>query len=112
MDVLLAKATNNWDMSNNIGNGGYGEVFKGEWLHQEVAIKRIRYFLKGLSLSEFFIAFSQVATTHMLIFPNDNLSHFKFGDGDGPNLYWLNEIDVSSTFYWKFVSVWVDPRQF
>ena len=68
MDVLLAKATNNWDMSNNIGNGGYGEVFKGEWLHQEVAIKRIRYFLKGLFLPEIFYS----------IFPSCNYPYVNF----------------------------------
>ena len=38
--------------------------------------------------------------------------NLKFGDGDGPNLGRVNKVDVSSTFYWKHISVWVDPRQF
>ena len=38
----LAKACNNWDEDNKIGEGGYGTVFKARWRHQDVAIKRIR----------------------------------------------------------------------
>ena len=30
----------------------------------------------------------------------------KFGDGDEPNLYRVNKVDVSSsTFYWKYILV-------
>ena len=36
----------------------------------------------------------------------------KFSDGDEPNLCRVKKVDVSSTFYWKYISVWVDPRQF
>jgi hypothetical protein len=38
----LTEATDNWKASNKLGNGGYGEVFRGKWHHQDVAIKRIR----------------------------------------------------------------------
>ena len=36
----------------------------------------------------------------------------KFGDGDGLNLCRVKKVDVSSTFYWKYISVWFDPRKF
>ncbi|KAH8407194.1 hypothetical protein KR222_010325 [Zaprionus bogoriensis] len=35
----LAAATQNWSPENNLGNGGFGDVFKGEWKQTEVAIK-------------------------------------------------------------------------
>ena len=38
------------------------------------------------------------------------LFDLKLGDDDGPNLYRVNIVDVSSTFYWKYILVWVDPR--
>ena len=38
----LARACNNWDLGNKIGEGGYGTVYKARWRHQDVAIKRIR----------------------------------------------------------------------
>ena len=33
--------------------------------------------------------------------------NLKFGDNDGPNLYRVNKVNVSSTFYLKYFSVWV-----
>lgn len=38
----LGLACNNWAADMKIGEGGYGEVYRGEWRHQAVAIKRIR----------------------------------------------------------------------
>jgi serine/threonine protein kinase len=39
---LTGAACKNWSIEQKIGEGGYGEVFMGEWQHQAVAIKRIR----------------------------------------------------------------------
>ena len=38
----LGLACGNWDLANKIGEGGFGQVFKGVWKHQEVAIKTIK----------------------------------------------------------------------
>jgi len=38
----LGLACGNWDLANKIGEGGFGQVFKGIWKHQEVAIKTIK----------------------------------------------------------------------
>ena len=40
--LVLGAACGNWSLDQKIGEGGYGEVFRGEWEHQAVAIKRIR----------------------------------------------------------------------
>ncbi len=40
--MVLGAACGNWSLDQKIGEGGYGEVFRGEWEHQAVAIKRIR----------------------------------------------------------------------
>lgn len=39
----LVEATQNWNPENNLGSGGFGEVFKGEWKQTEVAIKVMNY---------------------------------------------------------------------
>nr|XP_049705309.1 serine/threonine-protein kinase pelle-like isoform X3 [Helicoverpa armigera] len=38
----LKEATGNWSDSNLLGRGGFGQVFKGEWKHLTVAVKRLR----------------------------------------------------------------------
>jgi interleukin-1 receptor-associated kinase 1 len=38
----LGHACGNWNPANKIGEGGFGQVFKGVWKHQEVAIKTIK----------------------------------------------------------------------
>lgn len=42
----LVRATENWRPENKLGNGGFGEVFKGEWKQLEVAIKAMNYIHK------------------------------------------------------------------
>ncbi|CAH0401606.1 unnamed protein product [Chilo suppressalis] len=38
----LKEATNNWNASNMLGQGGFAQVFKGEWKQLTVAVKRLR----------------------------------------------------------------------
>lgn len=38
----LKEATNNWSDRNLLGKGGFGQVFKGEWKHLTVAVKRLQ----------------------------------------------------------------------
>lgn len=38
----LTEATDNWNEKNLLGKGGFGQVFKGEWKHLPVAVKRLR----------------------------------------------------------------------
>lgn len=37
----LKTATNDWDGTNELGRGGFGVVYKGEWLNTKVAIKKL-----------------------------------------------------------------------
>lgn len=39
----LAAATNNWSDKNILGKGGFGVVYKGNWLCTMVAIKKLEY---------------------------------------------------------------------
>lgn len=39
----LAAATNNWADNNILGKGGFGVVYRGEWLSTKVAIKKLEY---------------------------------------------------------------------
>ncbi|ALC47495.1 pll, partial [Drosophila busckii] len=39
----LVIATDDWSGDNKLGNGGFGEVFKGEWKQLDVAIKAMNY---------------------------------------------------------------------
>lgn len=39
----LAYATDNWSKENELGKGGFGIVYKGEWLSTKVAIKKLEY---------------------------------------------------------------------
>merc|ERR1719348_1368416 len=38
----IAAACDNWNKNLKLGEGGFGQVFKGVWKHQEVAIKTIK----------------------------------------------------------------------
>lgn len=38
----LESATDNWDRNRIIGKGGFGTVYKANWKHTEVAIKRLK----------------------------------------------------------------------
>lgn len=39
----LTAATNNWADNNILGKGGFGVVYRGEWLSTKVAIKKLEY---------------------------------------------------------------------
>lgn len=38
----LVSATDNWNQNRIIGEGGFGVVYKGNWIHTDVAIKRLK----------------------------------------------------------------------
>lgn len=38
----LVLATDNWSRNNILGEGGFGVVYKGNWRHTDVAIKRLK----------------------------------------------------------------------
>lgn len=38
----LVLATDNWNKNRIIGEGGFGIVYKGNWIHTDVAIKRLK----------------------------------------------------------------------
>lgn len=38
----LVVATDNWNPNNILGRGGFGVVYKGDWRHTDVAIKRLK----------------------------------------------------------------------
>ncbi len=42
IDELMI-ATNNWSDQNILGKGGFGTVYRGEWLSTKVAIKKLEY---------------------------------------------------------------------
>jgi hypothetical protein len=50
--LVIGAACGNWSLDQKIGEGGYGEVFRGEWEHQAVAIKRIRYSMPVLPVQD------------------------------------------------------------
>lgn len=39
----LAEATDNWSAEHELGKGGFGVVYRGEWLATKVAIKKLEY---------------------------------------------------------------------
>ena len=38
----LSHACNDFHISNQIGRGGFGEVYRGRWNGQDIAVKRIK----------------------------------------------------------------------
>jgi len=38
----LVSATDNWNQNRVLGEGGFGVVYKGNWKHTDVAIKRLK----------------------------------------------------------------------
>ena len=58
-------------------------------------------------MSSIIIVYSPVSSIIQVYAPVSSiiLVYLKFGDGDGPNLYREKKVDVSSTFYWNYISV-------
>lgn len=46
----LAEATENWDQNRVLGRGGFGVVYKGDWRHTDVAIKRLKSEVSGTAV--------------------------------------------------------------